>query len=118
MATNAENTDVVEGFIRDEIAGELTRAQLETLTVIAYRGPITRPELEQIRGVNCAIIVRNLLMRGLLDERDAVQKLLPVYTVSVEALRHLGVDSVRELPQYELLSQHEYLDQIGKDQSE
>ncbi|HYE60094.1 MAG TPA: SMC-Scp complex subunit ScpB, partial [Candidatus Kapabacteria bacterium] len=52
MGTNPENSAVIEGFIRNEVAGELTKAQLETLTVIAYRGPITRPELEQIRGVN------------------------------------------------------------------
>lgn len=111
MATNAENSEAVEHFMKDEVAGELTKAQLETLTVIAYRGPITRPELEQIRGVNCLIIIRNLLMRGLLEEHDNAEKLMPVYIVSTEALRHLGIDSVEQLPEYTTLSAHEYLEQ-------
>lgn len=110
MATNPENATAVEQFMKDEVAGELTKAQLETLTVIAYRGPITRPELEQIRGVNCAIIIRNLLMRGLLEEQDSAEKLMPVYLISTEALSHLGVDSVDRLPEYEVLSKHEYLE--------
>ncbi|MBI5222644.1 MAG: SMC-Scp complex subunit ScpB [Candidatus Magasanikbacteria bacterium] len=107
MATNPENSAVVEMFIKDEAAGELTRPQLETLTVIAYRGPITRPELEQIRGVNCAIILRNLLIRGLIDEHDDEKKILPVYSLSMEAVRHLGVNTVSELPDYETLHRHE-----------
>src|SRR3989344_6432408 len=74
MATNPAHADTVETFIKEEAAGELTRAQLETLTVVAYRGPITRPELEQIRGVNCAVILRNLLVRGLVEEKDDAGK--------------------------------------------
>ena len=70
MASNPENAGVVDLFIKQEAIGELTRPQLETLTVIAYRGPLTRPELEQIRGVNCAIILRNLLLRGLIEENE------------------------------------------------
>lgn len=69
MVTNPNAVQVVDAFIEKEIKSELTRAQLETLTVIAYRGPLTRPEIEQIRGVNCALILRNLLMRGLIDEK-------------------------------------------------
>ena len=110
MATNSKNAEVVDMFIKDEVSGELTKAQLETLTVVAYRGPITRPELEQIRGVNCAVIIRNLLMRGLVEESDDEQKILPVYTLSVEALRHLGVKSVSELPDFETLHAHEFID--------
>ncbi len=110
MGTNAENGEVIEHLMKDEVAGELTKAQLETLTVIAYRGPITRPELEQIRGVNCAVIIRNLLMRGLLEEHESTEKLMPVYIISTEALRHLGITSVEQLPEYEVLSNHEYLE--------
>lgn len=110
MATNPENSAAVDLFIKDEAAGELTRPQLETLTVIAYRGPITRPELEQIRGVNCAIILRNLLIRGLIDEHEKEEKILPVYSLSMEALRHLGISSTSELPEYSTLHKHEHLE--------
>lgn len=110
LGTNPENAEAIEGFITEEATGELTKPQLETLTVVAYRSPITRPELEQIRGVNCAIILRNLLMRGLIEEKEDAEKLLTVYTVSFEALRHLGITSVRELPGYEALHMHEHVE--------
>lgn len=111
MGTDPNQAAVVDGFIKDEIAGELTRAQLETLTVVAYRGPITRPELEQIRGVNCALILRHLMMRGLVEEGEDGPALLPTYRLSLEALRHLGIASLDELPEYATLHAHEYIEQ-------
>ena len=110
MATNPDNSSVVDLFIKDEVNGELTKAQLETLTVIAYRGPITKPELEQIRGVNCTLILRNLQMRGLTEQSDIQDKILPVYNLSINALRYLSVDSASELPDYETLHNHEFID--------
>ena len=118
MATNPDNMSVVDLFIKEEAVGELTKAQLETLTVIAYRGPITRPELEQIRGVNCALIIRNLLLRGLVEENEKPDKLLPVYVLSMEALRHLGVSSVSELADYENLSKHEFIENALEEKKE
>lgn len=110
MVSNPELADVVEKFVQKEVTSELTRAQLETLTVIAYRGPITRPEIEQIRGVNCSLILRNLLMRGLLEERSEADDLVPSYVLSIDALRVLGIGSPEELPDYATLHAHEYLD--------
>ena len=112
MATNLENSEVVDLFIKDEASGELTKAQLETLTVIAYRGPITKPELEQIRGVNCTLILRNLMLRGLVEEVEDETKILPAFSLSLEALRHLGVDSATKLPDYEELHKHEFVENI------
>lgn len=112
MSTNPEFHDVVEKFVKAEISEELTKAQLETLTVVAYRGPVTRPELEQIRGVNCSLILRTLLMRGLIEEKETKESLMPQYTVSFEALQRLGIHSVSELPEYETLHSHEHIEQI------
>jgi len=112
MGTNPAHTALVDQFVKNDAAGELTRAQLETLTVIAYRGPVTRPELEQIRGVNCAIIVRNLLIRGLIEEEERADALHPLYRLSFDALRHLGVSSVEELPEYATLHHHEYIQAV------
>lgn len=113
MGTNPEHATAIEGFVKDEIAGELTRAQLETLTIVAYRGPVTRPELEQIRGVNCALILRNLLMRGLIEEKS--DDLLPRFVLSFEALRHVGVRDVSELPEYASLHAHEHVKKVISD---
>ncbi len=112
FVTNPASTEAVAGFVKQEALGDLTQPQLETLTVIAYRGPITKPELEEIRGVNCSLILRNLAVRGLVDEVDSVEKLQPVYTVSNDFLRHLGLTYIQDLPEYESLHAHERITEL------
>jgi segregation and condensation protein B len=112
MVSRAENREIAEQFLKAEITEELTRPQLETLTVISYCGPITKPELEQIRGVNCGVIIRNLLLRGLIRETDDALQLLPRYQVTMEYLRHLGLTSVEELPEYQELHAHEFVETV------
>lgn len=109
MVSSPDNRDAAEQFLKAEVSGELTRPQLEALTVISYCGPITRPELEQIRGVNCSLIIRNLLMRGLVKENEDPANLLPTYEVTMDYLRHLGLTKISELPDYEVLHNHEYV---------
>lgn len=113
LATSGTNADVVEKFVRGEQSGELTRPSLETLTIIAYRGPVTKAELEMIRGVNCSLILRNLLIRGLIRE-EAGKSEESVYRVSLEFLRWLGVSQASDLPDYEKLSSSDLLLQILK----
>ncbi|TAK03280.1 SMC-Scp complex subunit ScpB [Patescibacteria group bacterium] len=111
FATNPSCAEALAAMLKQEASGELTRPSLETLTIIAYRGPITKPEIEQIRGINCSLILRNLALRGLIEEADDVARLQPVYTVSLKFLRHLGVHAASELPQYGDLHGNE---RIGK----
>lgn len=112
LISNPANRDAAEKFIKAEVTGELTRPQLETLTVISYCGPITKPELEQIRGVNCSLILRNLLLRGLIKENEDSANLLPTYEAAMDYLRHLGLNSLKDLPDYESLHNHEYVMKI------
>lgn len=100
FVTNPSCADIVARLTKEE-AGELSRPSLETLTVIAYRGPLTRPEIEAIRGVQCSLILRNLLIRGLIVEREDAARGEPVYTLSGDTLRYLGMHSEKELPDYE-----------------
>lgn len=110
FVTNPSYANYVDTFVKSDAWGELTKAQLETLTVIAYRGPITRPELEEIRGVNCAIILRNLMMRGLVEEVEDKKSILSSYHISIKALQELGISSVEELPDFKKLSAHPHFD--------
>ena len=100
LATNPSFASTIESLSKEDIESELTRPSLETLTIIAYRGPITKPEIEAIRGINCTLILRNLLMRGLIDENEDAVKLQPVYSLTNDALRYLGLHSVNELADY------------------
>lgn len=112
FVTHADLHEVAEAFVKDETRSELTRPQLEALTVIAYRGPITKAELEQIRGVHCGLILRNLLIRGLIEQRRDALKHEDAYSMSMEFLRHLGLVDVHALPDYERLHGSEIITQF------
>ena len=112
MVSSPDNAKVVQDFIKDETTGELTRPSLETLTIIAYREPISKLDLERIRGVNCSLILRNLMLRGLVEENFDKQKNENYYSVTLDFIRFLGINSVSELPDYEKLSQDDSIEKI------
>jgi len=69
IVTSKEQTKVIEKFTKKELEGDLSQAALEVLAIVAYRGPITKPDIESIRGVNCSFTIRNLLLRGLISKK-------------------------------------------------
>src|SRR3989338_5206789 len=117
LGTAGNNSAVVEKFVKEEFAGELTRPQLETLTVIAYRGLISKGELEIIRGVSCGVILRNLMIRGLIDEEFDGKIKQSKYRISMEFARHLGLPSIEALPGYASLHSHEVIQTLMSQQS-
>jgi len=112
LTTAPESAKLVQDFIKDETTGEMTKPSLEALTVIAYRGPISKAELEQIRGVNCSLILRNLMMRGLVEMNGEPGEPQTTYRVTMDFLRFLGVAGVEDLPDYEKLRTHENVTKI------
>ena len=116
MGTSGENAELIATFVKEEFAGELTRPQLETLTDIAYRGPLSKAELEIIRGVNCGLILRNLLIRGLIDEEYESARKENRFRVSMDFLRFLGVRSTQELPEYATQHGHEVIQTLLQQQ--
>lgn len=116
MMSAPDCRELIEGYLKEEITGELTRPQLETLTIVAYRGPISKPDIEQIRGINCTLILRNLQWRGLIEETDMSTPEIPAYRVSLDFVRYLGLSSVEELPQYESLNVCEVLSPSSQSQ--
>lgn len=117
MATVATASPTVQKFLKDETSGELTKPSLEALTIIAYRGPITRSDLEKIRGVNCSIILRNLMMRGLVEAVEDKKRLVTYYTVTMDFVRFLGLQHIKELPNYDRLHNAEVLEQFLEQES-
>jgi len=116
LVTDPDAAEFVSKVAKDEEQGELTRAALEALTILAYRGPMTRPELEQIRGVQSSMILRNLMIRGLVEQKEDVRLGQPTYAVTFDFLNHLGLKSIKDLPEYEELRGHtaiaDMLDQL------
>lgn len=114
LTTSSETSEAVADFLRAEQQTELTRPSLETLSIVAYRGPILKEELEHIRGVNCSLILRNLMIRGLIEEVDCEGGTR--YEVTHDFLRFLGVKSPNELPEYEKLHTHEDIEALLEQQ--
>jgi len=117
LVSASENAGFVQKLVTRELQGELSKAALETLTIILYRGPITRAEAEMIRGVNCIYILRNLLLRGLINKKDSKKDArVSECEVSFDFLKHLGVSKVQDLPNYEDLK--EKIEVVGKETSD
>jgi segregation and condensation protein B len=112
LVSSPVNAEVVKDFIKEETSGELTRPSLETLTIIAYRAPVTKIEIERIRGVNCSLILRNLLIRGLVEAKTDKKKNEVYYTVSFDFLKFLGISNIEELPDYERLNRDETIEEM------
>jgi len=112
LATAEDNAALVKEFLHDETNGELSVPSLETLTIIAYRGPLAKRELDRIRGVNCSLIIRNLLLRGLISEKYNKKLDDNFYTVTHDFVRFLGLDEVSKLPDYEKLHAPDSLDRL------
>ena len=112
LVTNPSVGEAVSKFLKKEASGPLTRPSLETLTIIAYRGPITKPEIELIRGVNCSLILRNLLVRGFILEEQDTARLQVVYSISHEFLRAIGLHGLQELPEYEAFRTNEKITEL------
>ncbi len=104
MVSSADNAKLVQKYLEDETSGELSQPSLEALTIIAYRGPISKTELERIRGVNCSLILRNLLLRGLIEEKSSASSEDRIYNVSLDFIRFLGIESIEQLPDYQRLN--------------
>ena len=109
MVTNSNYGPLIQKFLKQEVNQELTPASLETLSIIAYRGPIAKLELERIRGINCSLIIRNLLLRGLIEEKFDNKKNEHFYTVTHDFVRFLGISEISSLPDYEKLNKAESL---------
>jgi segregation and condensation protein B len=103
LTTAPEFADSIERFLGLEINTQLSRAALETLAIVAYEQPITRPQIDSIRGVNSDGVVKSLLHRGLVQEigrADGPGRPI-LYSTTADFLQHFGLSSVEELPPLE-----------------
>lgn len=117
LRTAPEYSDIFLELRKEELSRDLGKAGLETLSIILYRSPITRAEVDYIRGVNSTFIIRNLLVRGLVEKtsnpKDARSFL---YQPTFSLLSFLGIPNVNELPEYEEVRRE--IDQFEEEQKE
>jgi segregation and condensation protein B len=102
LGTASKLSHIIERLTKEELVRDLGKAGLETISIIAYKGPISRAEIDYIRGVQSNFILRNLQIRGLVEkivnEKDHRSFL---YKPTFELLSFLGVSKIEDLPEYE-----------------
>lgn len=101
LRASPESAELIEKIRKDEYAREVGRAGQEVLAAVLYRGPLTRSEIDFIRGVNSSQTLRTLTMRGLVrkvpNPKDSRSFL---YESTTELLATLGVQRAQDLPEY------------------
>ena len=101
LATKPEWNSILESFMKEELTEDLTPASLETLSIVAYLGPISRPRVEYLRGVNSSVILRSLMIRGLIERSpDPERPAGFLYRLTFDAMKHLGIQQKEDLPDF------------------
>jgi segregation and condensation protein B len=100
VLTREEFAPYLAEFDRERSSGRLSPAALETLAIVAYRQPITRAEIEKIRGVGCGPILRSLMEKGLVRIAGRAEALGSplLYATTPRFLEHFGLNSLKDLP--------------------
>ncbi len=100
LVTCSELAPVIEAMRKSELKADIGKAGAETLAIILYQEPISRAEIDRIRGVNSSFILRNLLIRGLVERNHNKSRNSFDFTISSALLTHLGVTHKHELPDF------------------
>lgn len=101
LGTAPEFSELISELQKEELNKDLSKASLETLSIVLYKSGVTRHEIDYIRGVNSSFTLRMLSIRGLVDRTiDPNDSRRYLYKPSFQLLSFLGVQSVEELPEY------------------
>ncbi len=102
LGTSKDVSGLIETLTKEELLKDLGKAGLETLSIILYQGPLSRAEIDYIRGVNSNFILRNLLIRGLIERMDNPKDQRSfLYKPTLELISHLGLSRIADLPDYD-----------------
>ena len=104
MVTAPENATIIEKLVKSQLTEELTPAALETLACIAYKEPISKIEIDELRGLNSIFSLRSLMIRGLIEKiacRPETGEKADCFKTTLDFLKKLGIEKVTDLPKYE-----------------
>ena len=101
LSTSKDVTEIIEKLTKEELVKDLGKAGLETLSIIIYQGPLSRAEIDYIRGVQSNFILRNLMIRGLVEKiPNPKDQRSFLYKPTFELLSYLGITKIEEMPQF------------------
>jgi len=99
LVTAPELSECIESLRKSDLTGDIGKAGAETLAIVLYNEPVSRAEIDRIRGVNSSFILRNLMTRGLV-QRESITGHGYQFRITPELLQYLGVTHKHELPQF------------------
>lgn len=101
LGTSPSASSLIAEITKEELSKELSKAALETLAIVLYKGPITRAEIDYIRGVNSNFILRNLQVRGLVEKQDNPNDQRSyLYKATFQLFEYMGMTQTSDLPEY------------------
>ena len=100
LVTAPEFAPIIETLRKSELKADIGKAGAETLAIVLYQEPITRAEIDRIRGVNSSFILRNLMIRGLVARTHNKSRGGFEFTITPALLAHLGITQKGELPDF------------------
>ncbi len=104
LASAPESSALIESIIKEELSRDLGKAASETLAIVLYLGPIVRSRIDWIRGVNSTFILRNLMVRGLIERvPNPTDERSFLYRPTFDLLGHVGVARVEDIADYETI---------------
>jgi segregation and condensation protein B len=104
LATNPELSNFFSDLSKDELNRDIGKAGMETLSIVLYQSPVSRKEIDYIRGVNSGFILRNLMIRGLVEKiEDPKDHRSFLYKPTFELLSFMGISNIESLPDYDLV---------------
>ncbi len=110
LVTAPELDELIDTVRKDELKRNIGKAGAEILAIVLYKGPISRADIDRIRGVNSSFILRNLMIRGLVDRES--QENSYVFSITPTLLSYLGVTHKTEISNYStVMDQLEKFDQ-------
>jgi segregation and condensation protein B len=102
LGITGELSPLIESIRKEEITKELSKATVETLSIVLYKNGVSRSEIDYIRGVNSSFILRNLLVRGLIEKiTDPKDSRRMLYRPTFDTLSYMNITSIDQLPNYE-----------------
>lgn len=109
MCTNSDYADFIKKAVEPSRKKSLSQATIETLTIIAYRQPVTKAEIEDIRGVKCDKVIKTLLEGNLIREAGRLNRIGKpiIYRTTDEFLKVMNIESLKDLPDIESIEKAE-----------
>jgi len=101
LGTSMDSSEIIEKLRKEELVKDLGKAGLETLSIIVYMGPVSRAEIDLIRGVQSSFILRNLTVRGLVEKvSNPKDQRSFLYRPTFDLISYLGISKIEDMPEF------------------